>query len=479
MKENPKAFNDEIANIVREAVKASYETINALTTLFKGGTIDLCDVSEKIDDAVNKKEQAILEKHKEYCGIWQSESDKRWRTKVPDASKKEGRKLLVKSTKENLEKSIVEYYESLYGVKQSLSTVYLDWLTSKKNSTSLNNAKKLQYVWDKYYKKSSIIKIPLEQLTVGNIKDFLYEQLSTKELTKKQYNEMKSLINSMLDYSVDKEYISSNKARSVSRPSDNKFRIPKQKPIEEVVYTSETKYDAIKKSEELFNKTGNSAYLAICLNFTLGLRVGELVALETSDIKGNLIHIGKEELHTIVEDEKHVFHKCGTHIVPHTKTICGERDILLTPDSVRFIKKAIDYNDEHGLKDGDFIFLDKNGKRIRSDSIENALRKLNGKRNENGGYDIVGLPSGNHAIRRTYLSNLHEEGIPDDVLVKVAGHKDIATTRKHYLTPTSPLEDFYDVFASALSCHSKITNIKNCNPSVTRKKKQKEKRQAG
>ena len=146
MKENPKAFNDEIANIVREAVKASYETINALTTLFKGGTIDLCDVSEKIDDAVNKKEQAILEKHKEYCGIWQSESDKRWRTKVPDASKKEGRKLLVKSTKENLEKSIVEYYESLYGVKQSLSTVYLDWLTSKKNSTSLNNAKKLQYV---------------------------------------------------------------------------------------------------------------------------------------------------------------------------------------------------------------------------------------------------------------------------------------------------------------------------------------------
>ena len=290
---------------------------------------------------------------------------------------------------------------------------------------------------------------------------------------------MKIQINSMLDYSVDKEYISSNKARSVSRPSENKFRIPDRKPVEEVVYTSNTKYVAIKKAEELFDRTGNSTYLAICLNFTLGLRVGELVALETTDIRNKKIHVEKEELHTIIEDENHVFHKCGTQVVPHTKTICGERDVPLTPDGAKYIRKALAYNSERGFKDGNYIFLDKRGNRIHSDSIENALRNLNGVRNEKDGFDIKGLPSGNHAIRRTYLSNLHEDGIPDDVLVKVAGHKDIATTRKHYLNPTSPLDDYYDVFANALSCHSKITNIKECNPSVTRKKKQKRKRQAG
>ena len=102
-------FNEEIAKVVREEIQRQYETINALNLLMEGGIINLCDVSEKIDDAIMKKELAILEKHKEYCGIWQSESDKRWRTKVPDASKKEGRKLLVKSTKEDLEKSIIEY----------------------------------------------------------------------------------------------------------------------------------------------------------------------------------------------------------------------------------------------------------------------------------------------------------------------------------------------------------------------------------
>lgn len=472
-------FNEEIAKVVREEVKRTFETINALTLLSAGGTIDLCDVSEKIDDTIMKKEQAILEKHQEYCGIWQSESDKRWRTKVPDASKKEGRKLLVKSTKEDLEKLIVAHYESIYGIKQSLSTIYTDWLTSKKNSTSMNNAKKLQYAWDKYFKDSNLSKKPLEDLTIGDLKDYLYLQLSEKGLTKKQYNEMKSLLNSMLDYAVEHEYIASNKARSVPRPSSNKFRIPEQKPIQEIVYTEATKREAINSAREMFEHTGNTAYLAICLNFTLGLRVGELVALETTDITGGVIHVSKEELHTIIEDEEHILHKCGTSVVPHTKTICGERDIPLTPDAKKFIKMALDFNQEHNLKDGNYIFLDKQGNRKHSDSVENALRKINGTRNSKDGFDIVGRPSGNHAIRRTYISNLHENGIPDDVLKTVAGHKDISTTRKHYIHSTKSVEEYADKFAEALSCKGKITDFKNCNPTVTQTKNDKEKRQVG
>ena len=321
-------FNEEIAKVVREEIQRQYETINALNLLMEGGIINLCDVSEKIDDAIMKKELAILEKHKEYCGIWQSESDKRWRTKVHDASKKEGRKLLVKSTKEDLEKSIIEYYESIYGIKQSLQTIYKDWLTSKKNSTSMNNAKKLQYVWDKFYKNNSISNVPLADLTAGYIKDFLFAELSARELTKKQYNEMESLLNSMLDYAVDKEYIAINKARSVSRPSDNKFRIPETKPTEEIVYTELTKKEAIRNAEELFERTGNTAYLAVCLNFTLGLRVGEVVALETTDINGNTIHIGKEEIHNIVEDEKNVSFTNVVQALFHTLKPLVENEIF-------------------------------------------------------------------------------------------------------------------------------------------------------
>ena len=137
---------------------------------------------------------------------------------------------------------------------------------------------------------------------------------------------------------------------------------------------------------------------------------------------------------------------------------------------------ALEYNSEHGFKDGNFIFLDNHGSRKRSDSIENALRKINGTRNSKDGYDIVGRPSGNHAIRRTYLSNLHENGLPDEALRKVAGHKNIATTRKHYIYSTKSIEEYTDIFVEALSCKRKITDFKNCNPTVTQTKNDKEKR---
>ncbi|MBP3782754.1 MAG: tyrosine-type recombinase/integrase [Butyrivibrio sp.] len=478
MSKRSNQFNNEMSNVVRVSTKEMNETILSLTTLCKRGIIPVCDVSEKIDDAIMKKELAILEKHKEFCGIWQSEGDKRWRTKVPDATKKDGRKLIAKSTKEDLEKSIVEHYESIYGVKQSLSTIFKDWIISKEHSSSLNNAKKIKYVWDKYYQDSSISKKPLEELNVGNIEDFLYAQLSANELTMKQYNEMKSVINCMLDYAVDHDYIPINRARSVPRPSKNKFRVPPQKPLEEIVYTDETMLDAIDRAEELFKSTGNTAYLAVCLNFSLGLRVGELVALETTDIRGSIIHVGKEELHTIIK-EGDKYKKQGTSVVNHTKTTCGERELPLTPEGMEFINMALDYNKEHGFKDNEFIFLDRYGHRIRSECVEYALRNINGTRNERDGFDIVGRPSGNHAIRRTYLSILHENGVADGQLKNSAGHKHISTTQDCYIYSRKPVEDYVEIYANALSRKRIAKDFKDCNPSVTQKNKDKEKRQVG
>lgn len=440
---------------ITNAINASTKKIACILGLLdadEGDTLSEEEASDRIDKAIMTKEAKILEEHSKFCGIWQSESDKRWRTKVPDASKCDGKRLIAKSTKADLEKSIIAHYESVYGVKQSLNTIYLDWLTSKMNSTTPNNARKLQYVWNKYYKGSSLAAIPLQDLTVGKIQDFLYAQLAKNYLTKKQYNEMKSVVNSMLDFAVAHEYIAKNKARDVVRPSDNKFKSSEKKPIEEIVYTTETRQSAIEEAEAMFNKTGNTAYLAICLNFTLGLRVGELVALETTDIKGNCIHISKEEIHETHVDADNVIHKCGVAVVPHTKTICGERVLPLTSDGIRYIGMALDYNKEHGFKDGNFIFLDNYGKRKRSDSIENALRRVNGTRNDRDGFDIVGRPSGNHAVRRTYISNLHENGLPDAVLKDVAGHKDFSTTQACYIFSTKQVDDYADIFAKALGC---------------------------
>ncbi len=262
---------------------------------------------------------------------------------------------------------------------------------------------------------------------------------------------MKSVINMMLDYAVDHEYVETNKARSVRKAPQSKLTQPTVKPVNEIVYSDETESEAILRAEELFDKTGNTAYLAICLNFYLGLRAGELVALETTDIQGNKIHIGKGEVHRFVKDEKGHLHRNGVEVVAHTKTMCGIRDLILTPKAKEYIDKALEYNRTKGFKDGDYIFLDKKGKRKHADGVENALRHVNGTRNDRDGYDIVGRPKGNHSIRRTVISRWSESmEIPDGILKGLAGHKDITTTRKYYIYPTSSIDDYADVITKSL-----------------------------
>lgn len=48
-----------------------------------------------------------------------------------------------------------------------------------------------------------------------------------------------------------------------------------------------------KKCVQIFDflLAGITSYLAVCLNFNLALRVGELVAIRESGIEGDVIHI--------------------------------------------------------------------------------------------------------------------------------------------------------------------------------------------
>lgn len=49
--------------------------------------------------------------------------------------------------------------------------------------------------------------------------------------------------------------------------------------------------------DEMYEQTGDVAFMAVKMNFLMGLRVGELVALKWEDIcEGNQVHIVREEV---------------------------------------------------------------------------------------------------------------------------------------------------------------------------------------
>ena len=432
-----------------ELLQNQIPAITSLLNDLNENIITSDDVSEQLEHMT--KREKILNRQKSFCGIWLA-SDGRYKTKVPTADG--GRKLIAKPTQENLENFIVEYYKKLEQKpkKPCMRSIYPEWIDFKSKETSYANACNLQSRWKRYFEHSTIVDIPFEKLTTGAIKKWCVDVIAEMHLTDRQFKDLKSIMNMIFDYAVSFDIIQINLSRQVRGFSDKNFKQEEEKPVEEIVYNADAKHSVITEAMEQFLKTQNIAYIAVCLNFSLGLRVGELVALRTSHInEDGTITICQEETKTYHKDADGTIHRDGYEVVNHTKTLSGNRRLILTPKSRKYIDIALHYNEANKLKDEDFIFLDKFGKRIHDHAINNVIRRLNGVRNEKDAFVIDGRPSGNHSIRRTTISELHEAMvISEDTLKTFAGHKDISTTQKCYIHQTKDITEYAEEFAKVL-----------------------------
>jgi integrase/recombinase XerD len=101
------------------------------------------------------------------------------------------------------------------------------------------------------------------------------------------------------------------------------------------------------------------------------------------------------------------------------KTDAGERTILL-PETAEKTLRAIRAINPFG----EFLFMDKQGRRIRANRFNHWLHKACIK---------VGIPErSTHKIRKTYASILLSNQVDDRLVTLQMGHTDIATTRGSY-----------------------------------------------
>ena len=429
----------------QKEVNFDKNVIEMLNYLVKRDNLDIDDVLKDMNDM---KRDTILKQHKENYKVWQA-NDGRWKTKLPDGSKYG--KLVAKTTLENLENFIVNFYKSREEETDTLEAIYPKWIEDKYLSSEKGTANKLQWVWNTYYKDSTIVKAKLSTMTTGKLSHWLLKLIDEKKLTKKKYVEAKGLLNQIYDYCISHDIVQINLPRQIRFPSKNVFIEPEVKPEAEIIYSTDTKSEVIKEALAQFEKTKNTAYLAVCLNFNLGLRIGELVALRESDILGDTIHIKRGEVKDYRKGKDGKIHRNGYKVVAHPKTDAGIRTLVLTTEAKKYIQMALDENKANGRSDEDYIFVGKSGKRMHEYCVNNVLRRCNGVRNEKDRFIISGKPSGNHAIRKTCISELHDSGLlPDRMISDFAGHKDISTTQKYYIHSVTPLTDKADVFAKVL-----------------------------
>ncbi len=413
----------------------------------KHGIINLADVLEKNEIMKNKE---ILEQHEKFCKIWQA-TDGRYKTKLPDESKPNGKKMVAKTSREDLEKCIIKYYKGIQEQKENprtMKALYPEWLKYKAADTSPANATKLQWVWNTYYADSEIVNIDIVSIDVIVIKEWFLKVIEKYELSSRKYKEMKSVANMLLDYAVEKRLVSTNVSRSVHGISNKKFTEPPKKEVTEQVYIDDEAKLLIEEAERHYKKTHNIACLAICLNFSLALRVGELVALKTKDFSDSSVKIDRQEVKVYYVDESNTFRRNDYRISPHTKTKMGKRELYLSAEAKRYLAMILEHNKSSGFN-SEYLLLDENGERLHEFAINNVLRELNRK--------IGTAQKSNHKIRKTCISFLISSGQLTNEEIRVfAGHEDFATTEKYYEFPTNSMDKRADAYEKALSYTKKV-----------------------
>lgn len=281
------------------------------------------------------------------------------------------------------------------------------------------------------------------------LKSWYLDKIAEHNLTSRKFKEMKSLMNMLYDYAIDSNLLSQNLSRVVRNISYKKFAVERVKAPTEQVYMNDEEERLLNTALKQYEKTGNSAYLGVCLNFTLALRVGEVVALKTSDFSGQFVHIQRQEIKRYDKTSDGKIIRSGYEIVPYGKTPNSDRQLFLTENAQIIFSMIVNANEQKGFQ-SEYLLLDKDGNRIKNDAINNVLRRLN---------RMIGTTQkGNHSIRKTCISNMGEsKALTDEEIRVFAGHKDYTTTEKYYMHTTTSIEDRSDAYEKAIN--SKIANV--------------------
>ena len=419
--------------------------ISSLLSSFNGGIIEKADVLEELENMLNKQE--ILRRHTNK--IWQA-SDGRWKTHLPSSD----RKLIARSTLEKLQLEIIKFYkegEKKDIEKKTIKEVYPVWLEYKNlRSKSTSYATRLDVDWRKYYINNEIIHIPINNLTKIKLENWAYKLIDEYKLTKKQYYNITTILRGIIDYAYDN--VEENNIFRKVKIAKGRFHKPPQKESSSQIYFFEEKADMIRLAEEDYEKSELTVCLAICLNFYLGLRVGELMALKESDREGNYLYVQRQEVLDNIYDGGR-WKKTGFTIDDYLKADKEVRPLFLVKEARRYWDMIVLKNSENSCS-GDYLFMDE-GMRVHVSALHYRLKKY---------CKALGIrQKSSHKIRKTVLSAL-ADAVGFDEAMKWGGQSDVNTLFNSYYYSRQRDEEKERAIDKALE------NVTECNHNFIKEK---------
>ncbi|MDO5382638.1 MAG: tyrosine-type recombinase/integrase [Eubacteriales bacterium] len=383
--------------------------LSYLKRLIDCGIIDLNGVAENIMTTTK-----VLKKHP-YAITEPKDSNGYWRTHYIDDNGK--RKDIKCKTKEELIKRLVRIYTGIENAnKITFEKLFWEWLDYKKEMTSsANTIKRHIQHFNRYFKGSEMEKKPIGSISEIFLEKFCNSMVKDYNLSYKEWGNVKTILNKSFSYAVRMGYITDNIVPKIEITV--RFRQIFHKDSSTQVFNTEEKKQLFKYLDNKYSETGDSSFMAVKLNFYLGLRVGELVSLKWSDISDDKIHIVREEIrnqqnNTVTVEE-------------HTKTHT-DRYVILVPTAKNILIKL-----QEKFGHNEYIFT-RNGERITSRQIAYVLEKFA----ERTGVKV----KSSHKMRKTYASTLAANGVSLDFIRQELGHSNLSTTLRYIYNPMTEQE---------------------------------------
>lgn len=309
--------------------------------------IDLSYVQEQIE--MNKRKE-LLQKHP--YKIWEGK-DGKWYTYLPDKNK--GRILKKRASKEAVEDDVVNYLRSELE-NPTVKEVFDEWNDRRIELKKISKATHLRnkQTFDRHYQIFGSKKI--KYVSIDDFEEFLEEQISEKELTAKAFSNLKTITRGMLKRAKKRKLISFNVEEIFQDidTSEKDFKKIIKEDYEEVFDEKEMPMmiDYLKNNLDAKN-------VGILLMFATGIRFGELVALKHDVFDRNTFKIRRTETRFIGSDGKYVY-----DIKEFPKSAAGVRTVVI-PKDYEWLCAQIKMLNPFG----EYIFTDKNGKRLTTNCI--------------------------------------------------------------------------------------------------------------
>lgn len=290
---------------------------------------------------------------------------------------------------------------------------------------------------------------------------WLHNTIKEHGLTRNAYYNMSIILKQSLEYACMDGVDILQKNPMAGMKINTKLFVKKPKPKSEtqVFLRSEQKLVAEECSFRVNRNSNCTTPIAILLNFQLGLRIGELVALKWSDIEGNYINICRSEVEDYEFDIDEATNSVkvipnGYKIVEYTKSDAGMRSIFLNSEAKRLLEIIRSINDNCGYYSDNFILISSQRKeRSNARTITTYLEKL---------CIAIGiLNKSNHKIRKTFISSLFDNNVNIDTIRETAGHADERTSLNNYCfnqDDTKELEAKLEECKNAMTATFQITS---------------------